>query len=189
MDYRSPAGQKARSITLCPKLFWQHHTDSSLSRPLISRMFLPAVFIVDQTKRKHQSEVSRYRAASLLLHQHESAHVHLQAADNKISVTNQSFLLIRFHHLRKVFKQYFSHPALNVNKLLTLGFLFCVRLNSDSVRCQRRCKDAFFFLETVRTSKMKTKLRWTLTSKSCFYTKQLKGRVLFLRVYIQSEVS
>lgn len=44
-----------------PKLFWQRHTDSSLSRPSASRMQEPAVFIVDQIKRKQWAEVSMHK--------------------------------------------------------------------------------------------------------------------------------
>lgn len=41
-----------------PKLLRQRHTDSSLSRPSVTRMQPPAVFIVDQLKRKQRAEVS-----------------------------------------------------------------------------------------------------------------------------------
>lgn len=44
-----------------PKLLRQRHTDSSLSRPSVSRMQPPAVFIVDQLKRKQRAEVSIHR--------------------------------------------------------------------------------------------------------------------------------
>lgn len=44
-----------------PKLLRQRHADSSLSRPSVSRMQVPAVFIVDQLKRKQCAEVSIHK--------------------------------------------------------------------------------------------------------------------------------
>lgn len=43
------------------KLLRQRHTDSALSRPSVSRMQLPAVFIVIQLKRKQRAEVSLHK--------------------------------------------------------------------------------------------------------------------------------
>lgn len=55
---------QAPCFTNEPKLFWQHHTGCSLSRPPVSRMQLPAVFFVDQPKRKQQGKVSTDRLCS-----------------------------------------------------------------------------------------------------------------------------
>lgn len=50
---------QAPCFTNEPKLFWQLHTGSSLSRPPVSTMQLPAVFFMDQPKRKQRAKVSR----------------------------------------------------------------------------------------------------------------------------------
>lgn len=50
---------QAPCFTNEPKLFWQLHTGSSLSRPPVSTMQLPAVFFADQPKRKQRAKVSR----------------------------------------------------------------------------------------------------------------------------------
>lgn len=59
---------QAPDFTNKPKCLWQLHTDSSLSRPPVSTMQLPAVFFMDQRKRKPEAKVSRGRLFSCCRH-------------------------------------------------------------------------------------------------------------------------
>lgn len=78
---------QAPCFTNEPKLFWQHHTGGSLSRPPVSRMQLPAVFFVDQPKRKQQAKVSTDR----LFSGSRQMNLHIWGQKNKknLSVTNE----------------------------------------------------------------------------------------------------
>lgn len=87
---------QAPCFTNEPKLFWQHHTGSSLSRLLVSRMQLPAVFFVDQTKRKQQAKVSTDRLFSYS----RQINLHVPGRKTKTpSVTNEIARMIIFHLL------------------------------------------------------------------------------------------